>query len=168
MPYPKIVSGTNRCASAQASSFSSSISLPFDDKMSGTDFKSVKHPFSRSSSGPTQVAASHEQDGKPQIATVCSKPFEGEFFDGTGFSSLSSYAQNMAMAMKESPIQALRKHLQMRGLSDADRQTKQISRVDRVECNECKCNVAYSPSGIAYSHFFMHKAAVHCHEPISG
>ena len=93
-----------------------------------------------SSIGPTQVAASHEQKGKTQIATVCSEPVEEEFFHGTGFSSLSSYAQNMAIAMKESPIQALRRNLQMRGLSDAGTRPHLIVKICSQHDSSSRCS----------------------------
>ena len=55
---------------------------------------------------------------KSSIAELQKDECLASFFDGTEFSSLSSYAQSMAMAMMESPMIAIRRHLQMRGLTD--------------------------------------------------
>ena len=62
-------------------------------------------------------AESAEQGGKSSIATVQQEPCETSFFDGTQFSMLSSYAQEMACAMMESPMIAMRKHLELKGLT---------------------------------------------------
>ena len=51
------------------------------------------------------------------------------FCDGTQFGSLSSYAQSMAIAMMESPMIALRKHMRLRGLADEGTRPKLIVKI---------------------------------------
>ena len=51
------------------------------------------------------------------------------FFDGNQFSSLTSYAQNMALAMMENPMKAVRKSPQMRGAADEDTRPNLIVRI---------------------------------------
>jgi len=61
---------------------------------------------------------SDSQQAKSSIAELQKDECLASFFDGTEFSMLSSHAQSMAMAMMDSPMIAIRRHLQMRNLTD--------------------------------------------------
>ena len=67
------------------------------------------------------------------------------FFDGTEFCLLSSYAQSMAMAMMESPMIAIRRHLQMRGLTDEGTRPTLIVRICSQYDNTNKAARAIGP-----------------------